>query len=90
MSERDRDRKIERQRGRDSQTDRHIQTDRRRHKERREENTLLRKDKDLSTSRLFSTSAPDDKHATLNTSNKNTINYAGKNDLKTKTKLLSV
>ena len=41
---------------------------------RREENTLLHKDKDLSTSRLFLQNVPDHKHGNTQYANKNTDN----------------
>ena len=45
--------------------------ERERERERGEDNTLLHKDNDLSTSRHFYKSVPDDKHSnTLNTSNR--------------------
>ena len=53
--------------------------EREREEKRREDNTLLHRDKDLSTCRLFCKSVPDDKHSNINTSNKNSIKYAREN-----------
>ena len=104
---RDRGRDRQRQRDRDkTETDRQTETEAERERmpsnererereireeKRREDNTLLHRDKDLSTCRLFCKSVPDDKHSnTQYIKQEFNLNTLEKKRLKNKTKLISV